>query len=103
MKITTDNYEAEVLQSEKPVLLDFWADWCGPCKNFAPILEAYEAENGDKIKLGKVNVDEETSLAQQFRVMGIPTIVLMIDGEKKASSTGVLSKADLEKFIDSNL
>lgn len=103
IKITMDNFETEVMQSEKPVLLDFWATWCGPCSSFSPILDEYESSNADKIVLGKVNVDEEKDLAKKFRVMGIPTIVLMKNGTKAASSTGVLTLNELQKFVEQNL
>ena len=102
LKITGSNFAQEVTQEAGPVLVDFWATWCGPCNMFAPILEEYASEHPG-IKVGKVDVDEEPSLASQFRVMSIPTLVLFKGGEKKAVSTGVLSKEDLAQWVQDNL
>ena len=91
MHITKDNFREEVLDSEKPVLLDFWAPWCGPCRMVAPILEEIAEERPD-IKVAKVNVDEEEELASQFRVMSIPTLLVMKDGEIVNQSVGARPK-----------
>lgn len=91
MHITKDNFREEVLDSEKPVLLDFWAPWCGPCRMVAPILEEIAEERPD-IKVAKVNVDEEEGLASQFRVMSIPTLLVMKDGEIVNQSVGARPK-----------
>ncbi len=99
LKITKDNFEKEVLQSDKPVLLDFWASWCGPCKMVGPIVEQVAEEAAGLAKVGKINVDEEPELAQQFRVMSIPTLVVMKEGKVVQSTVGVQSKQALLSMI----
>ncbi len=92
--ITKDNFHDQVLNSDKPVLLDFWASWCGPCKMVGPIIDEIAAERTD-IKVGKVNVDEQTELASQFDVMSIPTIVVIKDGKVTHKSAGARPKDDI--------
>ena len=100
MEITQSNYDTEVLQSDKPVLLDFWASWCGPCQMLSPVVDELAGERED-IKVGKVNVDEQPDLATQFKVMSIPMLVIMKDGEVVNRSVGVIPKQDIIKLLDS--
>ena len=92
IKITVDNFEQEVIQSEQPVLVDFWAAWCGPCRMLAPAVAQIAAECEGKIKVGKVNVDEEVELAQRFGIMSIPTVLAFKDGKKVNQSIGLVPK-----------
>ena len=98
--LTSENFEQEVLKSDIPVLVDFWADWCGPCKRLGPIVEEAANEVTD-VKICKVNIDEEDSLALKYRVMSIPTLILFKNGEKEATSVGAISKSELMEFIRS--
>ena len=99
LHITKENFQREVLESEKPVLLDFWAAWCGPCRMIAPALEEIAAERSD-IKVCKVNVDEQSELAKKFQVMSIPMLVVVKDGEVVHKTIGAQPKASIEKFVD---
>ena len=97
---TTDNFEAEVLGSDVPVLVDFWATWCMPCRMLAPVIEEIASENEGKIKVGKVNVDENPDLAIKNRVMSIPTVLVFKNGELTATSVGVDSKENILKLLE---
>ena len=97
--LTSENFENEAVKSDKPVLIDFWAPWCGPCRMIAPVIEEIAAERDD-IKVAKVNVDEAGELAAQFGVMSIPTIIVMVNGEVKTTSVGFKPKAALLALLD---
>ena len=98
LKINQENFQDEVMNSDKPVLLDFWAPWCGPCKMVLPLVEEIAEENPD-IKVGKINVDEEMALAKQFRVMSISTLVVIKDGQVVTRSTGAKPKDDILAMV----
>jgi thioredoxin len=97
--VTTATFEAEVLKSEKPVIVDFWAEWCGPCHAVAPVLDKIADERGDEVRLVKVNVDEEQELMIRYGVQSIPTIVLFKDGEPAAAVIGAQPKGAIERAL----
>ena len=99
MNITKNNFEQEVLHSDKPVLIDFWAPWCGPCRMLSPVISEIAEEYGDKVKVCKVNVDDEGELAASFNVMSIPTLVVVKDGKVTNSAIGVRPKAQIVEMM----
>lgn len=99
IKLTKANFEEEVLKSDKPVLIDFWATWCGPCKMIAPIIAELAEEYEGKVKVGKVNVDEEPELAAEYRIMSIPTVVVVKEGKVTNTQVGYVPKEILENLI----
>ena len=101
--ISDDTFEAEVLQSDKPVLLDFWAEWCGPCKAIAPVLEELDGEYQDRLKIAKMDVDANSKTPQQFGIRSIPTLILFKNGVVEAQQVGAVSKRQLTDFLDTNL
>ncbi|WP_418737183.1 thioredoxin [Dysosmobacter sp.] len=100
LKITAANFENEVLNSDKPVLLDFYADWCGPCKMLAPTVHEIAEENAGTIKVGKINVDEQMELAMRFQVSSIPMLVVFKDGKAVAKSVGYRPKAEIAAMVE---
>lgn len=101
---TTDGtFDADVIKNEKPVLVDFWAEWCGPCKMIAPLLDEVADEYEEKLAIVKVNVDENPSTAQKFGIRSIPTLILVKDGAVQAQKLGAMSKSQLAEFIDTNI
>jgi thioredoxin 1 len=101
--VTDDTFEPEVLNSELPVLVDYWAEWCGPCKSIAPILDEVAREYGGRLKIAKMNVDENQQVPAKFGIRGIPTLMLFKNGNLEATKVGALSKSQLTAFLDSNI
>lgn len=101
--VTDDSFDQEVLSAKEPVLVDFWADWCGPCKMIAPILDEIAEEYADKIRVAKLNIDENPGTPPKYGIRGIPTLMLFKDGNVEATKVGAVSKSQLTAFIDSNL
>jgi thioredoxin 1 len=104
IKHSTDaTFDGDVLKSDKPVLVDYWAEWCGPCKMIAPMLDEVSKEYGDKVQIVKVNVDENRGIAAKYGIRGIPTLMLFKGGAAAATKVGALSKSQLTSFIDQHL
>ena len=101
--VTDDSFDADVLKSDKPVLVDYWAEWCGPCKMIAPILDDVSKEYAGKLKVAKLNIDDNQETPAKFGIRGIPTLMLFKNGNVEATKVGALSKSQLTAFIDSNL
>ncbi|MES2212392.1 MAG: thioredoxin TrxA [Pseudomonadota bacterium] len=101
--VTDANFDEAVLTSDLPVLLDFWAEWCGPCRMIAPILAEIAEEFSGKLKVAKINIDENPATPQRFSVRGIPTLMLFVNGQLEATKVGALSKSQLAAFIESNI
>ena len=100
---TDDQFDSDVLTSEKPVLVDYWAEWCGPCKMIAPILEEIADEYADKLKVCKMDIDANQQTPPKYGIRGIPTLMLFKNGEVEATKVGALSKSQLAAFLDSNI
>lgn len=103
IKISSDNFEKEVINSELPVLVDFWAEWCGPCRAVGPVLEELSDEYSDKFRVAKVNVDENPELASEYGIRSIPTMILFKDGKRADSVIGALPKENIVDFVTENL
>ncbi len=101
--VTDDSFGTDVLQASKPVLVDYWAEWCGPCKMIAPILDEVSKDYDGRLQVAKMNVDENRAVPQEFGLRGIPTLMLFKDGKLAATKVGALSKAQLTAFIDGHL
>ena len=101
--VTDDTFEPEVLKSDLPVLVDYWAEWCGPCKMIAPILDQVAQEYDGRLKIAKINVDENQAVPAKFGIRGIPTLMLFKNGSLEATRVGALSKSQLTAFLDSNI
>jgi len=101
--VTDDSFEGEVLNSEGTVLVDYWADWCGPCKMIAPILDEIAEEYAGRLKVAKLNIDENPNTPPRYGIRGIPTLMLFKNGNVEATKVGAVSKSQLAAFIDSNL
>ena len=103
IQTSDDSFDNDVISSDIPVLVDFWAEWCGPCKMIGPILEELEIEMGEKIKIVKVDVDTNTQTAMKYAIRSIPTLIIINGGSVKAQHIGAASKAQLENFINENI
>jgi thioredoxin 1 len=101
--VTDDSFEAEVINSDVPVLVDYWAEWCGPCKVIAPVLEEIAAEYDGKMKICKLDIDANENTPPKYGIRGIPTLMLFKDGSVEATKVGALSKSQLTAFLDSNI
>ena len=101
--VTDDDFENQVLQSSEPVLVDYWAEWCGPCKMIAPVLDEIAGEYEGRVKIAKLNIDDNPNTPPRYGIRGIPTLMLFKDGEVEATKVGAVSKSQLTAFIDSNL
>ncbi|HCL67927.1 MAG TPA: thiol reductase thioredoxin [Gammaproteobacteria bacterium] len=101
--ITNDNLDSVLQDAQTPVLVDFWAEWCGPCKTIAPVLEELASEYTGRVAIAKLNVDDHRDVAEKFNIRGIPTLILFKNGEPEATKVGALSKSQLAAFIDSNI
>ena len=103
LEVSNDNFESEVVNSERPVLVDFWAEWCGPCKQIAPVVEEIAGEHSDKLKVCKMDVDANRETAVQFGIRSIPTLLIFKNGEVAGSQIGAISKQQLLEFIQAEI
>jgi thioredoxin 1 len=103
IEFTSKNFESEVVKSDKPVVVDYWAEWCGPCRIFSPIIDDVSKQYEGKVKFGKLNTDENSDIAARYNIMSIPTVLLFEKGEVKAMSVGAIPKESFKKWLDKNL
>ncbi len=103
IQLTDDSFEADVLNAPGPVLVDFWAEWCGPCKMIAPILDDVAVEFEGRVSIGKLNIDQNSGTPPKFGIRGIPTLLLFKDGQVAATKVGALSKTQLVEFLEANI
>lgn len=103
LAVSDDSFENDVIQSDKPVLVDFWAEWCGPCKAISPILDEVAKDYSERLNIAKINVDDNTDIPQKYGVRGIPTLLLFKNGSLEDTHVGALSKAQLTAFLDKHL
>ena len=101
--ISDESFEEEVLQSERPVLIDYWAEWCGPCKMIAPVLDEIATEYSDRLKVVKLNIDDNPKTPPKYGIRGIPTLMVFRNGQVEATKVGAVSKAQLTAFLDENI
>lgn len=102
-EFTDENFESEVLKSDKPVLVDFWAQWCGPCKQLAPVLDQLAGELGEQVSIGKVNIEDSPEVPTKYGIRGVPTMILFKNGEPVATKVGAVAKPALKEWIDSEV
>ena len=103
INVTDDNFDQEVLKSSKPIVVDFWAEWCGPCKQIAPTLEEISEEMSDQVTITKLNIDSEVNSGTKYGIRGIPTMLLFKDGELKATKVGATTKSNIVSWIKENI
>ena len=103
VNVTDDNFDQEVLKSSKPIVVDFWAEWCGPCKQIAPTLEEISEEMSDQVTIAKLNIDSEINSGTKYGIRGIPTMLLFKDGELKATKVGATTKSNIVSWIKENI
>ena len=103
VNVTDDNFDQEVLKSSKPIVVDFWAEWCGPCKQIAPTLEEISEEMSDQVTIAKLNIDSEVNSGTKYGIRGIPTMLLFKDGELKATKVGATTKSNIVSWIKENI
>lgn len=103
LQLTDDSFDADVINAAGPILVDFWAEWCGPCKMIAPVLDEIAQEYADKLTIGKLNIDQNSATAPKFGIRGIPTLLLFKNGSVVATKVGAVSKTQLKEFLDSHL